>query len=386
MLKALTSLACAAAASVALAQGMPTQEAIRGVMRRVADWQILHQPAVRHGATNWTNGALYVGMLDWGELAEQAEKDTSYTRWIAGIGDGCGWRPAPVRRGAGKNAHADDFTVCQSWLRLYQRFGGEGRLKPTRERVDGILKQPPKTTLVEFDAKKWFGTLQRWSWCDALYMAPQVYAQLWLITKDAKYLDYMNQEFKATTDALYDKEDRLFFRDCRYFPDAPENGYAHREANGAKVFWGRGNGWVVAGLANLLRILPKDAPNRAYYENLFKEMCGRLAGLQGKDGYWHASLLDPASYPSPETSGTGFIVYALAWGVNEGYLDRAATLPVILKGWDALVKAVGEDGKLGYVQPIGQDPKKVTRAMTEVYGVGAFLQAGTQMHRLAGAK
>ena len=169
----------------------------------------------------------------------------------------------------------------------------------------------------------------------------------------------------------------------RYFPDAPENGYAHREANGAKVFWGRGNGWVVAGLANLLRILPKDAPNRAYYENLFKEMAGRLVALQCPDGYWRASLLDPDSYPSPETSGTGFIVYALAWGVNEGLLDRAATLPAIEKGWAALCKAVEPDGKLGYVQPIGQDPKKVTREMTEVYGVGAFLQAGAQIHRLA---
>ena len=375
MTRLLTTLALAAMASVAAAQGLPPQAEIRGVMRRVADWQIVHQSQVRLGPMNWTNGALYMGMLDWGELAEAAEKDASYTRWVDGVGAGCKWRPDAVRKGAGKNSHADDFTVCQSWLRLYQRFGGKGRLEPTQKRIDGILKAPPKANLVE--QKNWWGTLVRWSWCDALYMAPQVWARLWQITGERKYLDYMDQEFRATTEALYDKEERLFYRDCRYFPDAPENGYAHREANGAKVFWGRGNGWVVAGLANLLRILPKDAPNRAYYENLFKEMAGRLVALQCPDGYWRASLLDP------DTSATGFIVYALAYGVNHGLLDKAAFRPVIEKGWKALAMAVEEDGKLGYVQPIGADPRKVTREMTEVYGVGAFLQAGAQIHRLA---
>ena len=162
----------------------------------------------------------------------------------------------------------------------------------------------------------------------------------------------------------------------------PMTSSPHREANGAKVFWGRGNGWVIGGLANLLRVLPKDAPNRAYYEDLYRQMSARLVKLQNPDGYWHASLLDPASYPSPETSASGFIVYALAWGINEGYLDRATYQPAVLKGWKALCDAVQADGKLGYVQPIGQDPRKVTKDMTEVYGVGAFLQAGAQLHRV----
>ncbi len=372
-------LVCAAAAATACAQALPSQAEVRGAMRKVADWQIRHQSQVRWDATNWTNGALYVGMLDWAELAETAEKDASYTHWVLGIGEGAEWKPAPVRKGPGKASHADDFTVCQAWLRLYKRFGGENRLAPTRKRVDAILEKP---ATVGLDLHKW-NALERWSWCDALYMAPQVYAMLTQITGDKKYRDFMDAEFKATTDYLYDKEERLFFRDSRYFPDAPNKQFAHREANGEKVFWGRGNGWVLAGLANLLRVLPQDAPGRDYYVTLYKEMAGRLIELQCEDGYWHASLLDPASYPSPETSGTGFIVYGLAWGVNNGLLDRAATMPAITKGWKALCDAVQSDGKLGYVQPIGQDPRKVTREMTEVYGVGAFLQAGAQIHLLA---
>lgn len=64
-------------------------------------------------------------------------------------------------------------------------------------------------------------------------------------------------------------------------------------------------------------------------------------------------------------------------------MDKTAFMPVIEKGWKALVKAVEKDGKLGYVQPIGADPKKVTREMTEVYGVGAFLLAGNQIYKMA---
>lgn len=98
---------------------------------------------------------------------------------------------------------------------------------------------------------------------------------------------------------------------------------------------------------------------------------------------WHASLLDPASYPSPETSCTTFIVYALAYGINEGLLDKDTFLPILVKGWNAQVSAVDADGKLGYVQPIGADPKKVTRNMTEVYGVGAFLMGGCEIYKMA---
>jgi rhamnogalacturonyl hydrolase YesR len=106
--------------------------------------------------------------------------------------------------------------------------------------------------------------------------------------------------------------------------------------------------------------------------------------LQQEDGYWRASLLDPTSYPSPETSATGFMVYALAYGVNEGLLSQELFLPAIRAGWTALMRAVEEDGRLGYVQPVGADPRCVTREMTEVYGVGAFLMAGREVYRLAG--
>ena len=140
---------------------------------------------------------------------------------------------------------------------------------------------------------------------------------------------------------------------------------------------------MIGGLVEILRELPRGHKSRPFYENLFVEMCERLVGLQRADGFWSASLLDPESYPSPETSGTGFYVYGLAYGVNEGLLSRERFLPAVEKGWKALLSAVEEDGRLGYVQPVGADPRKVARQMTEPYGPGAFLLAGTEIYRMA---
>ncbi|HEX2977308.1 MAG TPA: glycoside hydrolase family 88 protein, partial [Bacteroidales bacterium] len=122
--------------------------------------------------------------------------------------------------------------------------------------------------------------------------------------------------------------------------------------------------------------------NRDYFVTIYKDMAAKLLSLQSEDGCWHASLLDPASYPNPEMSATAFFVYGFAWGINNGYLDRDTYLPAVKKGWKSMTAAVWPDGKLGFVQPIGADPKSVTSEMTEVYGIGGFLLAGTEITKL----
>ena len=111
-------------------------------------------------------------------------------------------------------------------------------------------------------------------------------------------------------------------------------------------------------------------------------MCERVSDLQDEDGYWHASLLDTETYPNPETSSSGFFVYALTYGINSGLLEKEKYLPVVMKGWKALEDAVFPDGKLGWVQPVGAAPQETTKDMTEVYGVGSFLLAGSEVYRL----
>ncbi len=340
----------------------------KNIMRRVADWQIAN-PAQgdEHDDVSWTHAALYMGMLDWAELSEKQDKYTFYYDWLMKIG-----RRNHFQLGKWMY-HADFIAVAQAYIDLYQKYGDERIMWHTWARTDFVISHPAKTSL-KLDYRK-IETLNRWSWCDALFMAPPVYAKLYALTKDKKYIDFLNKEYKASYDYLFDKGENLFYRDARYF--------GKKEANGKKVFWGRGNGWVLGGLCEILQAIPRNDKNRDFYETLFISLCQRIAELQNEDGYWHASLLNPEAYPSPETSATGFIVYALAYGVNQGILDKKIYMPMIVKGWNALTQAVDSNGKLGYVQQIGADPRKVTRDMTEVYGVGAFLLAGCQVYQLA---
>jgi rhamnogalacturonyl hydrolase YesR len=107
-------------------------------------------------------------------------------------------------------------------------------------------------------------------------------------------------------------------------------------------------------------------------------MAGKLAALQKPDGYWAPSLLGPDNSPA-ETSGTGFFVYGLAWGVNRGVLDAGEYRPAIYKGWTALARAVNEEGRLGWVQQVSDRPEQVNEADTQFYGVGAFLLAASEV-------
>lgn len=339
---------------------------VLSVARKVADWQVKEFPnnpyAVKE-PKGWIAGALYLGMYDWAELSGEE----GYFNWLKKVFNRQYWQVAD------RMYHADDVCVSQTYIDMYNKYKEEKMLLPTLARIDWVINNPSKGGL-DIDYSKPL-SYERWSWCDALFMAPGVYTRLYTLTGNKKYMIFSDAEFKATYNHLYDKEEHLFFRDSRYFNQ--------KEANGKKVFWGRGNGWVIGGLAEILKTLPEnDTEYRPFYQQLFCELSERLAGLQNKDGFWHASLLDPDSYPSPETSATGFIVYGLAYGVNQGYLPADKYLPVIEKGWKALVSAVEPDGKLGWVQPVGADPKKVTRDMTELYGTGALLMAAVEIYKL----
>lgn len=342
-----------------------TEKAIRNVMTAVADWQINNFHAVKHPRQDWTNGALYAGMMEWAKISS----DEKYMDWLFRLGNKYGWQPGKLMY------HADEMAVCQMYLEMYRQRPDDSNkyriLGPTQARLDYVIAHPSKSDLIlDYNDP---ASLERWSWCDALFMAPPVYVKMASIKRDEKYLAFMDREFKATYDFLYDKEEHLFFRDHRYFPEKV------REENGRKMFWGRGNGWVMGGLVAILNDLPGESNYRPFYAQLYIEMAEKVANCQGEKGYWRASMLDPGSYPNPEISSSSFFCYALAWGINEGMLDKKKYEPIVTKSWKVLVSAVHADGKLGWVQPIGENPKNVTAQMTEVYGVGAFLLAGSEM-------
>ena len=339
---------------------------VRTVLKAVADHQVRTQ--LTHHLADWTNAALYAGMVDWASIA----LDYSYYEWLKDIASRNNWtyyiHENPLRR-----YHADDYCVGQMYIELYRKYGDKNMIRPMRAYLDQILKDPAKGDLKFVNTDTYWST-QRWSWCDALFMGPTVWAKMANATKKKKYLEFMYQEYKATTDYLFDKEEDLYFRDSNYF--------TRKEANGEKIFWGRGNGWVFAGLPKIIRELPEKYVHKDYFVTIYKKMAAKLLSLQQPDGSWRASLLDPASYPNPEMSATAFFVFGLAWGVDKGYLDKATYLPAVKKGWKSMVRSVWPDGKVGYIQPVGADPKAVTSDMTEVYGVGGFLMAGTQIYKM----
>jgi len=213
-----------------------------------------------------------------------------------------------------------------------------------------------------------------WWWCDALFMAPPTLARLYKATGKVEYLDFMDREWWITSKLLYDPEEHLYFRDATYL--------SKHEANGRKLFWSRGNGWVMGGIARVLDYMPGSYPARTKYVEQFRQMAAAAVKVQGDDGLWRSGLLDAQAYPLPEVSGSAFITYALAWGVNQGILDRKTYAPAARKAWAGLLAHVYADGRLGCIQPVGAAPGQFKATSSYVYGVGAFLLAGSQMDRL----
>lgn len=138
---------------------------------------------------------------------------------------------------------------------------------------------------------------------------------------------------------------------------------------------------MIGGIVRVLTFLPKDDPTRSRYETLFKEMMAKLRTLQRPDGFWTPSLLAPEGSP-PESSGTGFFIYGMAWGIEAGLLDRKTYEPSVIRGWKALQTAVDADGRLGWVQQVGDRPQNVAKEDTQFYGIGAFLLAGSAIYDL----
>ncbi|WP_354358745.1 glycoside hydrolase family 88 protein [Pedobacter sp. UYP30] len=348
--------------NTSFSQELLQPDSIIHIMKKTADWQWkdLHEHGWRKPKTDWTNGAMYAGMLALAKIAN----DDSYYKELVKVGEENKW-------GCGsQHLLADDYCVGQTYSQLYTLFHDSIYIAKFKERADTIAALPHTESLL------WENQIQNreWAWCDALFMGPPSLGYLFKATGDIKYLNIASKLWWKTSDYLYDTKEHLFYRDSRYFDK--------KEKNGSKVFWSRGNGWVLAGLVRVLEVMPKNHPDRKKFEKQYKEMAKRIVSLQQEDGSWHASLLDPASFPVKETSGTGFFTYALAWGINNGLLNYKDYHNCVQKSWAALVLSVHPDGKLGFVQAVGADPQHVTYEDTDVYGVGAFLLAGSEIYRM----
>jgi rhamnogalacturonyl hydrolase YesR len=338
-----------------------TQEQIRTDADSLADAQI--KALTKPFSPTWQIGVMEAGYADYSHISARGVIYTdALQKWATA--DKWGLQPTSKK---GTPFSADYVCVGQAYLDLEAHDPNPSHLAPLIHRLDAFVDHIKAESA---DAKK-----ITWWWCDTLFMEPPVLARLSAMTGNRKYIDAMDTEYWRTINLLFDHQRHLIFRDPNFLKKLDDNG--------KPIFWARGNGWVIAGLARVLTYMPTDYPDRAKYEALFKEFAGGLLPLQTDDGTWHASLLDPTLFNNPETSGTALMTYGLAWGVNNHLLDRATYQPALEKAWKALLADRQPNGLPGYSESASDRPKAAQPTDTQPYTTGAMLLAACELQKLA---
>ncbi len=350
------------------AQTKPAKAELINTIQKVNDyWQSTHPDP---GNPFWDNAAYHTGNMEayfitknevyrqysekWAELNEwKGAKSNDRSKWQYKYGE----TPEHVLFG--------DWQICfQTYIDLYNLAPDSNKIARAREVMEYEMSTPNN---------------DYWWWADGLYMVMPVMTKMYMVTGNQLYLDKLNEYFLYAKSIMYDPQTKLFYRDAKYvYPK-------HKSVNGKKDFWARGDGWIFAGLAKVLKDQPLDSKYRGLFLKHYQDMAKTIIKVQQKEGYWTRSMLDPLHAPGYETSGTAFFTYGLLWGINNGYLKEKTYLPAAMKGWKYLSTiALQPSGKVGYVQPIGEKaiPGQVVDAnSTANFGVGAFLLAASEMVR-----
>ena len=369
--KTITFLAAAilSAASASAAPDTAKEAAkVRDIITKVNNhWQQTNPPETR---SFWDNAAYHTGNMeayfltgneDWKNYSERwaehnewkGAKGTDRSRWKYDYGE------------TDDHVLFGDWQICfQTYADLYRILPDDRRIRRAREVMEYEMSTPRN---------------DYWWWADGLYMVMPVMTKMHRITGDKKYLDKLYEYVLVSDSIMYDPDEALYYRDAKYvYP-------SHKSANGKKDFWARGDGWVLAGLAKVLKDVPADWEHRPFFTDKYVRMADAVVKLQQPGGYWARSMMDEAHAPGPETSGTAFFTYGLLWGINNGYLNDARYLEAAKKGWKYLSEtALQPDGSVGYVQPIGEKaiPGQVVDVRsTSNFGTGAFLLAACEYVR-----
>lgn len=314
----------------------------------------------------WTRAVYYEGLMALNSI----DKNQVYYDYALQWGEKHKWG----LRGSINTRNADNQCCGQTYIDMYLLDNKQNpeRVKDIKASIDLMMATPK---------------VDDWNWIDALQMAMPVFVKLGNLYNDTDYFRRMYEMYAFTKNkhggnGLYNPVDKLWWRDKDFVPP-------YKEPDGEDCYWSRGNGWVVAALVRTLKELPKNDPHYNEYLQDYRDMLSALIPIQREDGFWNVSLHDPNHFGGKEFSGTSLFVYGMAWGINNNIIDRKTYLPVVLKSWNALVKdCVHPDGKLGFVQGTGKEPKDgqpVSYDHTpdfEDYGLGCFLLAGSEVYKL----
>ena len=318
------------------------------LMKRVNNYQQAHPWKER---SRWIPAVFYMGVMALYETTKDPAVLDQALRWAQEDQWAEGREKEPSNR----------MTCGQTYLQLYFLKKDPAMIAKMKAFIDGQIASGVPGR-------------KAWWYCDSLYVASPTLAMIAKATGDNRYLDYLHKMYWDVTDHLFDGKYRLFYRDETYF-DA-------KTSNGKKVFWARGNGWVIASIPRVLRYLPTNDPDYKRYVRLYRALAASTSKVQGKDGLWRSNLADPNQFPNPETSSTAFFCYALAAGINDGHLPRKRYRDVAIRAWEGLASMVQPDGKLGYVQGVASEPGPASADMTQEYAMGLFMLAGTEIIKL----
>ena len=331
-------------------------EGIVPLLHRVNDWQVAH-PRMKPDDRNWERGTWYTGVM----AAYKATGDEKFLQQALEWGKQHQWQVGTEKQGANR------LFCVETWAELYFVKKDQAMIAPAIEWLSTVASNSPA------GAKVWYLEGGR-RYADSLYGACAL-AMMAKATGNKQFLACVHDFFWDVHAELFDKDDGLFYRDKRFIGQTTKNG--------KKIFWSRGNGWVLGGIVRILEYLPEDDPQRPRYVELLKTMSAAIAKRQGADGLWRPNLDDPDDVALPESSGTGFFCYGIAWGINHGLLDRATYEPVVKQAWAGLVKNVSPEGQVQWGQPVGDRPVNLQPTQTHEYVTGTFLLAGSEMLKLS---
>lgn len=354
-----------------------TADQVKELITRVNTyWQQNNKAETR---SFWDPAAYHTGNMEVYKLLKD-DKQLDYTRRWAYHNNWSGATEAdPSRWKYANYGEGKDYVLFGDWQVCFQTYIDLYNLAIANGGTDAdnyfMVKRAKEVMHYEAYSKK----DDYWWWSDALYMVMPVMTKMYKLTGDVQYLDKLYENLLYSDRIMLDQETGLYFRDARYvYPN-------HKSVNGKKDFWARGDGWVLAGLAKVLQDLPKDYKHYKFFVDKFQRLADIVAKTQQKDGYWTRSILDPNHAPGPETSGTAFFAYGILWGVNNGFLAKKDYKKCIDRAWQYISEtAVQADGKVGYVQPIGDRaiPGQTVDANSQAnFGVGAVLLAACEYYR-----
>lgn len=222
--------------------------------------------------------------------------------------------------------HVDNNVFGSVPFELYLQTGKEEYLELGLYYADTQWEVPDTATEEE---KAWHDKGYTWQtriWIDDMFMITAVQTQAFRVTNDRKYIDRTAREMVLYLDELQ-LENGLFY----HSPDA-------------HFHWGRGNGWMAVGMAEILRAMPEDHPDRERIMKGYHDMMAALLKFQAEDGMWRQLINDEESWK--ETSSTGMFTYSMITGVKNGWLDEKTYGVAARKAWLALTGYINEDGLL----------------------------------------